>query len=82
MSPLDIEELYLGEVLYYFEKIKQLKEEQQLVELNRYKVLLSIIHGDPSEILEKLNQISNGEVIDDEIGDIKALERLKAKRGE
>lgn len=81
MSPLDVEELYLGEVLYYHEKLKQMREQEELLEIIRYKMLISVIHGEPNEVLEKLNQIEKGEIVDDEIGDINAIEKLKASRG-
>lgn len=81
MNPLDIEELYLGEVLYYHEKLKQMRAQEELLEIIRYKMLISVIHGEPNEVLEKLNQIEKGEIVDDEVGDLNAIEKLKASRG-
>lgn len=47
---------------------------------------LILIHGDPIEVAEKLDQIEkdeipDDEIPDDEIGDIGAVESLKVERG-
>lgn len=42
---------------------------------------LILIHGDPIEVAEKLDQIEKDEIPDDEIGDIGAVESLKVERG-
>ncbi|WP_129596034.1 hypothetical protein [Anaerophilus nitritogenes] len=80
-SPKDIDDLSIIEIIKFTQLIKARNEITMREKIAEYKILLLIHHAEnPQELYEKLDSIEHDKEIDEEIGDLDKLEKLRNRR--
>lgn len=79
-SLFDLERLYLKDISRHLRRVKQSNENEVIEKLVNAQLLISIIHSEPNELSKKLEHLIEGNIYDNEIGDLEGIEKLKIKQ--
>lgn len=74
------EDLDMVDAIKHFKKIKEDQEQEARKELYHLKLLTVAIHSEPQALLKQIDHVLDPDDYSDEIGDMAALDQLKASR--
>jgi hypothetical protein len=79
--PFQSDNVEWADIQAFLVTIKKRSETEYKEKISEYMALINIYHSaDPQNLFDTFKDILNGEVIDDEIGDIERLKALKSTR--